>query len=118
MRSIIYAGQDFSELCTAEVVGRSENPLIAEALEVPGCAGAMLVSSFLPPADVTVRLFLDVGFKADISALADARHRLSFWPCAFGGGDLVLPDEPELTYHDALLVSAQRPSEFNSRNMP
>ena len=106
MRSIIYAGHDFSELCTAEVVGRSENPLIAEALEVPGRAGAMLVSSFLPPADVTVRLFLDVGFRADVNALADARHRLSFWLCAPGGGELVLPDEPELTYHDALLVSA------------
>ena len=106
MRSIIYAGHDFSELCSAEVVSRSVNPIIAEALEVPGRAGAMLVSGYVPPADVTARLFLDLGFKADVNALADARHRLSFWLCAFGGGELVLPDEPELTYHDALLVSA------------
>ena len=106
MRSIIYAGHDFSELCSAEVVSRSVNPIIAEALEVPGRVGAMLVSGYVPPADVTVRLFLDLGFRADVNALADARHRLSFWLCAFGGGDLVLPDEPELTYRDALLVSA------------
>ena len=48
---------------------KEESPLIAEALEAPGRAGTMLVSSFLPPADVTVRLFLDVGFKADIDDL-------------------------------------------------
>ena len=106
MRSLIYAGHDFSELCTAEVVDRRISPLIAEAMEVPGRAGAMLVSSYMPPADVTVRLFLDPGFKMDVNALVDARHRLSFWLCAPGGGDLVLPDEPEHVYRDALLVSA------------
>ena len=106
MRSIIYAGRDFGELCTAEVIERSPNPLIAEALEVPGRAGAMLVSSYMPPSDVTVRLFLDPRFKMDVNALADARHKLSFWLCAFGGGELVLPDEPEHVYKDALLVSA------------
>ena len=106
MRSITYAGHDFSELCSAEVVERTANPIIAEALEVPGRAGAMLVSGYVPPVDVTVRLFLDLGFKADVNSLADARHRLSFWLCAPGGGELVLPDEPELTYKDALLVSA------------
>ena len=106
MRSIIYAGRDFSELCTAEVVDRRVNPLVAEAMEVPGRAGAMLVSSYMPPSDVTVRLFLDPGYKLDVNGLADARHRLSFWLCAPGGGELVLPDEPEHAYRDALLVSA------------
>ena len=106
MRSIRYAGHDFSELCSAEVVSRSANPIIAEALEIPGRTGAMLVTGYVPPSDVTVRLFLDLGFRPDVSALADARHRLSFWLCAPGGGELVHPDEPELTYRDALLVSA------------
>ncbi len=106
MRSIIYAGHDFSELCSAEVVDRRVNPLIAEAMEVPGRAGAMLVSSWMPPADVTVRLFLDPGCRLDATSLANARHKLSFWLCSFGGGELVLPDEPEHTYRDALLVSA------------
>jgi len=106
MRSIVYAGQDFSELCTAEVVDRRVNPLVAEAMEVPGRAGAMLVSSYMPPSDVTVRLFLDPDYKMDVNGLADARHKLSFWLCTFGGGELVLPDEPEHVYRDALLVSA------------
>lgn len=106
MRSIVYAGHDFSELCSAEVVGRSANPLIVEAMEVPGRAGALAYSVYLPPADVAVRLFLDPGFMPDVNALADIRHKLSFWLCSPGGGELVLPDEPELTYRDALLVSA------------
>ncbi|MBQ9000628.1 MAG: phage tail family protein [Eggerthellaceae bacterium] len=106
MRSIIYAGHDFSELCSAEVVAKSANPIIAEALQVPGRAGAMLVTGYLPPVDVTVRLFLDAGFSADVVRLAELRHKLSFWLCAPGGGELVLPDEPEHTYRDALLVSA------------
>lgn len=106
MRSIIYAGHDFSELCSAEVIDRRVNPLVAEAMEVPGRAGAMLVSSWMPPADVTVRLFLDPGFSPDIGQLAEIRHKLASWLCSFGGGELVLPDEPERVYRDALLVSA------------
>ena len=106
MRSIIYAGHDFTQYCSAEVIDRRVNPLIAEAMEVPGRAGAMLVSSWMPPADVAVRLFLDPGFSPDIVQLAEIRHKLAFWLCSFGGGDLVLPDEPEHVYHDALLVSA------------
>lgn len=104
MRSIRYCGRDFSELCSAEVVGRTVNALAAEAMEVPGRAGALPVSSRVVPAEVTVRLFLDMGFRADVNALAEARHKLSFWLCVPGGGELVLPDEPERIYHDAMLV--------------
>lgn len=28
MRSIVYAGNDFSDVCSAEVVARSANPII------------------------------------------------------------------------------------------
>ena len=34
MRSIIYAGNDFSEICSAEVVGRSANPYAVEAVVI------------------------------------------------------------------------------------
>ena len=105
MRSIVYAGHDFSELCSAEVVGRSVNSLVATAMEVPGRAGALPVSSRVAASDVTVRLFLDLGFKADVNGLAEARHKLAFLLCVPGGGELVLPDEPEHAYRDALLVS-------------
>lgn len=39
MRSIVYAGNDFSDVCSAEVVARSANPIIAEYMRVPGRAG-------------------------------------------------------------------------------
>ena len=56
MRSIVYAGNDFSDICSAEVVARSANPIIAEYMRVPGRAGALLVTGYIPPVDVTVRL--------------------------------------------------------------
>ena len=57
MRSIAYAGNDFSEIYSAEVVERAANPIVAEAMAVPGRAGALLVSGYIPPVDVRVRLF-------------------------------------------------------------
>ncbi|HJG41099.1 hypothetical protein [Bifidobacterium pullorum] len=44
MRSIVYAGNDFSEICSAEVIERAASPIVAEAMAVPGRAGALLVS--------------------------------------------------------------------------
>lgn len=104
MRSIRYAGNDFSELCSAEVVARAPLPVVTDAMPVPGRAGALLVSGRVPASDVTVRLFLDMGFKGSENALADARHNLAFWLCLLGGGELVLPDEPERVYRDAVMV--------------
>ena len=63
MRSIVYAGNDFSEICSAEVIERAANPIIAEAMAVPGRAGALLVSGYIPPVDVRVRLFMDMGYN-------------------------------------------------------
>lgn len=39
MRSIVYASNDFSGVCSAEVVARSANPIIAEYMRVPGVPG-------------------------------------------------------------------------------
>lgn len=106
MRSIRYAGRDFSELCSAEVVERTPTPIVPDAMAIPGRAGALIVSGRVPVIDVVVRLFLDVGFKGDENVLADARHKLAFWLCLPGGGELVLPDEPERVYRDAVMVDA------------
>ena len=106
MRSIVYAGNDFSRVCTAQVVEMSANPLAVEAVEVAGRAGAEVVSAYVPPVDVRVRLFLDVGVSADAVAMAEARHLLRSWLCVPGGGTLVLPDDPEREYRDALLIAA------------
>lgn len=106
MSSIIYAGQDFSEICSAQVVGRSLNEMVVEATRVAGRPGAIPASVWMPPEDVTVRLFMDPGFNPGVTGLASMRHRLRAWLAQPYGGTLILPDEPELTYHDALLISA------------
>ena len=41
MRSIVYAGNDFSRYCSAEVVDRGLHALAADSLAVPGRAGAL-----------------------------------------------------------------------------
>ena len=103
MRSIVYAENDFSDFCSAEVVERSANPIIAEYMAVPGRAGALLVSCYIPPVDVTVRLYLDPGYRPGPGGMAQLRVKLRSWP---GGGNLILPDDPEIEYVDAMLVGA------------
>ena len=106
MRSIVYAGNDFSSICSAEVVEDAAAAQEAEYARVPGRAGGELVSTYIPPVDVRVRLFLDPGFDPDVVQLSEMRHRLHAWLCVPGGGTLVLPDDPEREYRDALLIAA------------
>lgn len=106
MRSIVYAGNDFSEVCSAEVIERAANPLVAEAMAVPGRAGALLVSSYIPPVDVRVRLFMDMGYNPGFTGMARMRATLRRWLSRPRGGSLVLPDDPEVEYRDAILVGA------------
>lgn len=87
-RSIAFAGHDFSPFCSAVVTARAASPIVAEAMAVPGRTGALLVSGRVPPVDVSVRL--------------TAPH----------GGALVLPDDPEVEYRDAMLVGASGWSEL------
>lgn len=106
MRSIIYNGIDLSDACSAQVVGRSLNSLAVESMRVAGRPGALPVDSWVSPEDVRVRLMMDPGFKPDTNGMADMRHRLRSWLLRPGPGELVLPDEPEMVYHDAFLVDA------------
>lgn len=106
MRSIVYAGNDFSDVCSAEVVARSANPIIAECMRVPGRAGALLVTGYIPPVDVTVRLFMDMGYNPGFTGMAQMRAKVRRWLSWPGGGNLVLPDDPEIEYRDVILVGA------------
>lgn len=106
MRSIVYAGNDFSEICSAEVIERAANPIVAEAMAVPGRAGALLVSGYIPPVDVRVRLFMDMGYNPGFTGMAQMRGKVRRWLSWPGGGSLVLPDDPEVEYRDAILVGA------------
>lgn len=96
MRSIVYAGNDFSAFSSAEVVARVANPIVAEALAVPGRAGALIVSGYVPPVDVTVRLFMDAGYNPGPVGLPALRAKLRSWLCQPQGGTLRLPDDPEI----------------------
>ena len=102
MRSIVYNGVDLSDVCSAEVVERVALPMVPDAMVVPGRAGALLVASRVPPRLVRVRLFMDAGFKPGTNGLADLRHRVYSALCSTAGGTLLLPDEPELEYRDAV----------------
>ncbi len=106
MRSIVYAGNDFSEVCSAEVVERAANPIVAEAMAVPGRAGALLLSGYMPPVDVAVRLFMDAGYNPGFTGMARMHTKVRRWLSRPGGGSLVLPDDPEIEYRDAVLVGA------------
>lgn len=111
-RSIAFAGHDFSPFCSAVVTARAANPIVAEAMAVPGRAGALLVSGRVPPVDVSVRLYLDAGYRPDTVEAAALRARLRAWLTAPHGGALVLPDDPEVEYRDAMLVGASGWSEL------
>jgi hypothetical protein len=106
MRSIVYAGNDFSDVCSAEVVARSANPIIAEYMRVPGRAGALLVTGYIPPVDVTVRLLMDMGCNPGFAGMAQMRAKVRRWLSWPGCGNLILPDDPEVEYADVILVGA------------
>ena len=106
MRSIVFGGVDFSELCSAEVVERVALPVDVSTMAVPGRAGALLVSGRIPPRVVRVRLFMDAGYRPGTYGLADIRHRVYAALCYTGGYELRLPDEPELVYRDAVCADA------------
>jgi predicted phage tail component-like protein len=106
MSSITYCGIDLGDVCSAQVVGRSVNELAVEAMRVAGRPGAVPVSSWIPPEDVRVRLFLDPGWRPDAAGLADLRHRLRSWLLQPESGTITFPDEPEHEFRDAFLVDA------------
>lgn len=106
MSGLVYCGTSLGDVCSAQVVGRSVNSLAVDAMRVVGRPGAVPVDSWLPPEDVKVRLMMDPGCRPDANGMSALRHRLRSWLLRPSGGELVLPDDPELTYHDAFLVDA------------
>lgn len=107
MRSIVYGGNDFSRYSTAEVVGRGMHALSADSLAVPGRAGALPLPASVPPEEVRVKLMLDCGYAPGSAELSRIRHELRSWLCRPQCAALVLPDDPELEYRDALLTDAE-----------
>ena len=109
MRSILFGGADFSDVCTAQVV--EETVLRAEATtrKAEGRPGAILAALRMEPKVFRVRLTLDPGYRGDPSLL---RHEVAGRLAAGQGGTLVLPDEPGLEWRDVVCTDA---GEWSSR---
>ena len=99
MRSIVYNGVDLSEWSSAEVVEKTALPVVPDTMMVPGRAGALLVSGRIPPRLVSVRLYMDAGFKPETNGLADIRHMVYAALCSTTGRT---PNEPEYEYRDVV----------------
>lgn len=104
MSSIAYRGHDFSPYASAELLAPA--PLAVEPRAVPlaGRAGAVLLGGEVPPRVLRVRLFLDMGASCTDAERAEVRHVLAGWLLAPGGGKLIVPGDPEMTYRDAVVT--------------
>ena len=105
-RSIVYNGTDFSPWTTAEAVLPAAHGVSCEVAEVPGRAGAVLLSASVSPKDVRVRLFLDLEDDCDEEGLSAVRHGLAASLACTEGAELELPGEPGLVYKDAFCTGA------------
>ena len=105
-RSIKFGGHDFSSFSTAEVMLPAAHGIVVDAAEVPGRAGAVLLSARIPPKALRVRLFLDLADDEDAEGLSAVRHEAASWLAPDAGSDLELPGEPGLVYRDAVCTDA------------
>lgn len=105
-RSIKFGGHDFSSFSTAEVVLTAAHGIVVDAAEVPGRAGAVLLSARIPPKTLRVRFFLDLADDEDAEGLSAVRHEAASWLAPDAGSDLELPGEPGLVYRDAVCADA------------
>ena len=102
----MFGGRDLGDLVSSKVVGRSVNAFAMEAMRAAGRAGAEVVSSWVPPEDVVVRLWLDLRKSTDTAGLSELRHELRARLSQPRGAELVLPDDPALAYRGALVTAA------------
>ncbi len=105
-RSIKFGGHDFSSFSTAEVALAAAHGISVDAAEVPGRAGAVLLSARIPPKPLHVRLFLDLADDGDAEGLSAIRHEAASWLASGGGCDLELPGEPGLVYRNVVCTGA------------
>jgi phage-related protein len=102
LSTITYNGKSFAGLATAELVEPCAHALDVSSAEAPGAAGALILSSRIPPRVLRVKLFLDARVGADPADLAKARHRIAAMLLSENGAELAVPGEPEVAYRDAI----------------
>lgn len=106
MKSIIFRGHDFAPICTAETVLAPSPVTAAKTRVIPGRPGALLLGGSLEPAEIRVKLMLRITKRSTAEELSVLRHMLAGWLGGVEGGELVLPEEPDLFYLDCLVTEA------------
>lgn len=107
MKSIIFRGHDFGEICTARTTLLPLAVAEPKTRNIPGRPGALLFGGKLLPVEIKVRLMLRTDRRMGTAELSDVRHRLAGWLAGTGGGELVLPEEPELAYRDCVVTDVK-----------
>ena len=103
MTGLMYCGKAAPQWCAAEVLEPAAHALAPQSTEVPGLPGAKLLGCAIPPRDVVVRLWPDLGPDADPLEVEAAKRELRLWLLA-EGGTLALPGGIE--YRNAVATEA------------
>mgnify|MGYP002516987463 CR=1 FL=1 len=107
MKSITFRGHDLSPYCTAETTLKPLAVSEPKTRTVPGRPGALLVGGSMPPVEIKVKLMMRADRRMDASELAGVRHTLAGWLGGTVGGELVLPEEPGLSYRDCVVTKVR-----------
>lgn len=107
MKSITFRGHDFSPYCTAETTLRPLPVVEPKTRNVPGRPGALLVGGAIQAVEIKVKLMLRSDRRMDAAELARMRHVLAGWLGGTAGGELVLPEEPDLSYRDCVVTKVK-----------
>lgn len=107
MKSISFRGHDLSPYCTAETTLLPLAVAEPKTRTVPGRPGALLVGGAMPPVEIKVKLMLRADRRMDAAELAGARHTLAAWLGGTMGCELVLPEEPGLSYRDCVVTKVK-----------
>ena len=79
MKSIIFRGHDFGEICTARTVLMPLAVAEPKTRSIPGRPGALLFGGKLLPVEIKVRLMLCTDRRMNAAELSEIRHRLAGW---------------------------------------
>ena len=107
MKSITFRGHDFSPYCTAETTLLPLAVAEPKTRTVPGRPGALLAGGTILPVEIKVKLMLCGDRRMHPLELADVRHKLAAWLGGTVGGELTLPEEPELSYRDCVVTKVK-----------
>jgi predicted phage tail component-like protein len=102
--SITYGSHSFGDYVSAELVEPVAHIIAPETAKVPGRPGEVLLSADVEPLELRVRLYIDAPKALTVAQRSEVRRTLRAWLLSTDGAELVVPGEPELTWHEVLCV--------------